>query len=84
MQSVPITNKVVSKWRGVLITTLSDTVCQRPGIPVSSTNKIDIHDITNILVKMALNTITSPYKLFYYSVLKDKDDTRNRGSNYNK
>jgi hypothetical protein len=28
-----------------------------PGIPVSSTNKIDCHDITEILLKVALNTI---------------------------
>ena len=84
MQSVPITNNVVSKWRDVLITTLCDKVCQRPGIPVSSTNKIDSHDITDIFVKMVLNTITPLYKLFYYSVLKDKENTRNSGSNYNK
>jgi len=29
-----------------------------PGSPVSSTNKTDRHDITEILLKMALNTIT--------------------------
>ena len=29
-----------------------------PGIPVSSTNKTDHHDITDILLKVALNTIT--------------------------
>jgi hypothetical protein len=28
-----------------------------PGAPVSSTNKIDSHDITEILLKVALNTI---------------------------
>jgi hypothetical protein len=28
-----------------------------PGTPVSFTNKIDRHDITEILLKMALNTI---------------------------
>ena len=28
-----------------------------PGTPASSTNKIDRHDITEILLKMALNTI---------------------------
>jgi hypothetical protein len=28
------------------------------GTPVSSTNKIDRHDITEILLKVALNTIT--------------------------
>jgi hypothetical protein len=29
-----------------------------PGIPVSSTDKIDYHDITEILLKVALNTMT--------------------------
>ena len=46
-------------------TTLCDKVCQRletcwwfsPGPPVSSTNKTDCHDITEILLKVALNTI---------------------------
>ena len=51
----------------VLDTTWCDKVCQwlaagqwfSPGIPVSSTNKTDSHDITEILLKVALNTITS-------------------------
>jgi hypothetical protein len=30
------------------------------GTPVSSTNKTDRHDITEILLKVALNTITQP------------------------
>ena len=46
-------------------TTLCDKVCQglatgrwfSPGAPVSSTNKIDLHDISEILLKMALSTI---------------------------
>ena len=46
-------------------TTLYDKVCQwlvtgrwfSPGHPVSSTNKTDHHDITDILLKVALNTI---------------------------
>jgi len=29
-----------------------------PGTPVSSTNKTDRHDITEILLKVVLNTIT--------------------------
>jgi len=45
-------------------TTLCDKVCQwfaagrwfSPGTPVSSTNKTDHHDITEILLKVALNT----------------------------
>ena len=51
---------------GVLDATLCDKVCQwlatgqwfLPGTPVSSTNKTDCHDITEILLKVALNTIT--------------------------
>ena len=51
--------------RVVLDTTLCDKVCQwlatvrwfSPGTPVSSTNKTDRHDITEILLKVALNTI---------------------------
>jgi hypothetical protein len=41
---------------GVLDTTLCDQVCQwfSPGTPVSSTNKTDHHDITEILLKVAL------------------------------
>jgi hypothetical protein len=31
-----------------------------PGTPVYSTNKTDHHDITEILLKVALNTITQP------------------------
>ena len=46
-------------------TTLCDKVCQwlvtglwfSPGTPVSSTNKTDLHDITEILLKVALNNI---------------------------
>ena len=51
---------------GVLDTTLCDKVCQglatgrcfSPGTPVSSTNKIDRHDITEIVLIVTLNTIT--------------------------
>jgi hypothetical protein len=46
-------------------TAFCDTVCQwlatgrwfSPGPPVSSTNRTDRHDITEILLKVALNTI---------------------------
>jgi hypothetical protein len=52
-------------WRGVLVTTLCDAVCQwlatgrwfSLGTPVSSTNKTGRHDITEILLKVVLNTI---------------------------
>jgi len=54
--------------RGVLDTTLCDKVCLRltedqwfsPDTPVSSINKTDRHDITEILLKVALNTINQP------------------------
>ena len=61
-------------WRDPwLDTTLCDKICQwlaagrwfSPGTPVSSANKTDRHDITEKLLKMALNTITltSPFLL---------------------
>ena len=51
--------------QSVPITTLYDKVCQwlatgrwfSSDTPVSSTNKTDCHDITEILLKVALNTI---------------------------
>jgi len=54
--------------RGELDTTLFDKVCQwlatgrwfSPGPPVSSTNKTDCHDITEILLKVALSAINQP------------------------
>ena len=53
-------------WRGVLDTTLCDNVCQWLAIcrwfssctPVCSTNKKDCYDISDILLKVALKTIT--------------------------
>ena len=55
-------------WRGVLDTTLCDKVCQwlatgrwfSPRPPVSTTNNIDHHDITETLLKVVLNTINQP------------------------
>ena len=55
-------------WRGILDTTLYDKNCQwlatgrwfSLGTPVSSTNKTDHHYITEILLKVMLNTINSP------------------------
>jgi len=47
-------------WRGVLDKTLFEKVIGRwfsRGTPVSSINKIDRHDITEMLLKFALNTI---------------------------
>ena len=69
MQSVPITTKVVSSnsahgevysiqhW---VIRFVSDLRLGRWFSLVSSTNETDRHDITEILLKVALNTIT-PY-----------------------
>jgi hypothetical protein len=62
--------------RGVLYTTLCDDVCQclaadrwfSPGTPVFSTNKTDRHDITEILLKVASNTITPHYHNYGTSV----------------
>ena len=55
-------------WQGVLDTTLCDIICQElaagrwfyPGTLVSSTNKTDCHNIIDILLKVALNTIKQP------------------------
>ena len=60
-------------WRSVFNTTLCDKVCQRlaicwwfsPSTPVSSTNKTDHHNITEILLKVALNTI-NPTPVYVY------------------
>jgi hypothetical protein len=44
-----------------------------PGTLVSSTNKTDRHDITEILLKVELNTITltvTPYTQFKYKDIK--------------
>jgi len=63
--------------RGVLDTTLCDQVCQwlapgrwfSPGTPTSSTNKTHGHDITKILLKVALNTITLIQWITYQIVM---------------
>ena len=60
VSSIPVHGKV-----HVLDTTLCDKVCQllatdryfSPGILVSSTNETDRHNIAEILLKVALNTI---------------------------
>jgi hypothetical protein len=59
----PLTNP--RSWRGVLDRKVCDKVCLwlaagRWFSPVSSTNKTDRHDITEISLKVALNTITKP------------------------
>jgi hypothetical protein len=42
-----------------------------PGTPVSSSNKTDSHDITEILLKVALNTMT------YRTFARDKSSMTN-------
>ena len=69
MQSLHITTKVVSSnpthgmVKGVLDTTLCDKVCQwfYLSTSLSSTNKTDRKDVTEILLKVALNTITQTH-----------------------
>ena len=67
-------------WRSVHDTVLCDKVCQwlstgqwfSPDIPVSSTNKTDCYDFTEILLKVVLNTIShtrSLNKKFYLCFL---------------
>jgi len=61
-----VTNQLYHKMVGVLDTTLCDKLCQwfSPGTPVSSTNKTDRHDITEILLKVALNTTNQTLSQF--------------------
>ena len=63
--------------RGLLDTTLCDEVCQwlatdqlvSPGTPVSSINKTDYHNIAEILLKMALSTITLTLTTFFFAMV---------------
>ena len=86
VQSEPIATKVVSEnprsWWGVLDTTICDKVCQclatgrwfSMGTLVSSINKTDHHNITEILLKVALNTIDQTYwqtNAFEYFISKN-------------
>jgi hypothetical protein len=72
---MPITTKVVSSnlVHGEVYS-ICDKVCQWlvAGLwvsPVSSTNKADHHDITEILLKVALNTI-KPTKAYAPDILR--------------
>ena len=65
----------ISPRRGILDTPLRDKVCQwlaadrlfSPGTQIFSTNKTDRHDITEILLKLVLNT-TSPTFFIYLCI----------------
>ena len=72
LQSVPITTKVVTSnsTHGEVLydTTLCDKVCQWLSVvfsrySVSSSNKTVCHDITEILLKVALNSINKTLTL---------------------
>jgi hypothetical protein len=80
----PLTLQVRIPFRpDVLDTTLCDKVCQwfSPGTPVSSTNKTDHRNITEILLKVAFNTITLTltlqilFKLYLCTCFKHKFDS---------
>ena len=72
---MPITTKEFEprSWRDVLDKTLCDKVCQWIAtgflwvLRFSFTNKSDRHDITEILVKVALNTINFKKKLHRFA-----------------
>jgi hypothetical protein len=73
MQTVPITTNIVSSSpaHGELYTKQHYVIkfvndLFSPSIPASSTNKTDFHNITDILVKVVLNTITS--RLIFYKI----------------
>ena len=63
-------------WRGVLYTTICHKVCPRlvagllfsPGTSVFPINKTDHHDITEILLKVALNTIIQSIIIIFHVV----------------
>jgi hypothetical protein len=76
MQSVPITTKVVSlnpthgevySIQHYVIKFVSD-LRQVGGSPVFSTNKTDCHDITKLLLKVVLNTITLNINISFFSI----------------
>jgi hypothetical protein len=45
-------------------------LCFFPGTLFFSTNKIDRHDITEILLRLALNTITITQEIFHFNKIK--------------
>ena len=65
--------RIPFRW-GVLDTTLCDKVCQwiatglSPDTLVSCTNKTDRDDIAEILLKVALNTITLTLTVWHYNI----------------
>jgi hypothetical protein len=79
MQSVPITTKVVSSnpvhgevysihYAIKFVSDLRQVSGFTPDTPVSSTNKTYLHDITEILLKVVLNTINLNLFLIFKTV----------------
>jgi len=70
-------------WQGVPDTTICDKVCQwlatgqwfSLGTPVSSTNKTEHHDITEISLKKVINTITLTHILVQQRLNDQKQHT---------
>ena len=62
MQTVSITTKIETSWRGILDTTICDQVCQQLAtgqwfsLDTPETDKSDHHDGTEIFLKVAYNT----------------------------
>jgi hypothetical protein len=68
-----VMNTYHRSWRGELDTTWSDKVCQwlaagRWFSPVSSTNKTDRHDITEILLKVASVDLWTTNVQFHFQI----------------
>ena len=83
------TMKYTQVWTCKLVCVLmNDTLCDKvwqwlaaglwfsPGIPVSSSNKTDRHDITDILLKVALNTNTLTMGLIIISAKNVSSNNR--------
>ena len=73
VQSVPIATNVVSSnpvHGEVYPIQHYMIVCQwlSPGTAVHSTNKIDLHDIAEILLKVVLDTITPPPTILCHGI----------------
>jgi hypothetical protein len=56
--SIGFEKKMFEDTKGVIRIRLAPGQWFSPGTPISSTNKIDCHDITDALLKIAINTIS--------------------------
>ena len=79
-----------SSWRDVLDATLCDKVCHvlptgrrfSWRTPVSTTIKTDRHDITEILLRVALNTITQTLTVQFVLCIDFADDDFTTGTQH--